>query len=391
VCGAPSVERELALSHTAYVAFVFAAPLVLAAALEAGIALKSDAWDRRKLVLGGQLALAASLLLAASTTNPWLLALALAIAGAASGVACGAAQAILVLADERGADRAMIRWAVFAAIGDVLAPILTASAIALGVSYRGALIAVAVLVLSQCLAFPPPAHSEPSSSGAPPKTTPDFSPPSASLPEVRTPTSTPTFTLVRRALQNRSLWLWLFAAASCTLLDELVVALASLRLSHDHASSDAGAAASGLVFAAGSLAGAALTDRAVSRVGSNRVLASSALITIAALAMLVFATHTPTTCAALFFVGVACAPHHALAFARAYDALPESPGTVQACAQLLVAVDVVAPLALGAIADRFGLHTALACLALQPVVILVGVLADNFRTSHRSEKKIADS
>jgi hypothetical protein len=107
--------------------------------------------------------------------------------------------------------------------------------------------------------------------------------------------------------------------------------------------------------------------------------------------LLVFAFGAPLTCAALFLVGIACAPHHALAFARAYDALPDSPGAVQACSQLFVAVDVVAPLALGAVADRFGLGPALACLALQPVVILSGVLADNFRTRHRSEKKIADS
>jgi hypothetical protein len=69
-------------------------------------------------------------------------------------------------------------------------------------------------------------------------------------------------------------------------------------------------------------------------------------------------------------VGVACAPHHALTLARAYEEVPQRPGVVQACAQVFVAVDVGAPLALGAVADQFGVRPAIACLALQPAVIL---------------------
>jgi hypothetical protein len=42
---------------------------------------------------------------------------------------------------------------------------------------------------------------------------------------------------------------------------------------------------------------------------------------------------------------------------------------VQAIGQLFVVVDVLAPLALGLVADRLGLRAALACLALQPVVV----------------------
>ena len=72
---------------------------------------------------------------------------------------------------------------------------------------------------------------------------------------------------------------------------------------------------------------------------------------------------------ALFVVGVTSAPHHPLSIARAYEELPDHPGTVQAMGQLFVVVDVGAPLLLGAVADRFGLGAAMGCLLLQPVVV----------------------
>lgn len=87
------------------------------------------------------------------------------------------------------------------------------------------------------------------------------------------------------------------------------------------------------------------------------------------------------SCVAPLMVGVTCAPHHPLAMARAYGELPDHPGTVQAVGQCasgrhasgpprsVVVVDVVAPLVLGVVADRFGLGVAIGCLLVQPAVI----------------------
>jgi hypothetical protein len=59
-----------------------------------------------------------------------------------------------------------------------------------------------------------------------------------------------------------------------------------------------------------------------------------------------------------------------IAQAHAYEELPSNPGAAQAIARAFVIIDVVAPLALGLIADRFGLGVAIGCLAAQPVVIV---------------------
>jgi fucose permease len=160
-------------------------------------------------------------------------------------------------------------------------------------------------------------------------------------------------------------------AAFCTLLDEIVVALAVLRLHREQGVPIAFATSAALVFAAGAVAGSAIADGAVARFGGRRVLVGSAAACAAALGASLAAQSPLPACAALFVVGVACAPHHAIAFARAYDEMPANPGTVQAIAQLFVGVEIVAPLALGTLADRVGLRPAMACLALQPLLIIL--------------------
>jgi MFS family permease len=355
VAGAPSVERELGLSHKGYTVVVFAAPLVIAAALESAVAFASDALDRRRLVVAGQAVLAVALLSAALTTSAAALTLDLAVAGAASGVACGAAQALLVVSDPARADRIMVRWTLFASVGDVLAPMVTAAAIALGCSYRGAMAAVGAVVGLQCVVT---ALAGPRTLGSPPDAT---------------PVAPSLGAAARRALRTPRLWAWLFAASTCTLLDEIVVALAALRM-REQGTAEAMATVAALAFAMGSVVGSALAERAIVRWGARGVLITSGILCAAALAAAVASHGVVESAAALFVVGVTCAPHHALALAEAYAILPASPGTVQALGQAFVVVDVGAPLALGAMADRWGPGNAIAVLVVQPVAILLCAL-----------------
>jgi MFS family permease len=360
VSGAPSVEHELGLSHRAYVAFVFAIPLIIAALLEAGVAFLSDVWGRERLVVLGQGVLAMALLWAAWTADAWGLAVGLALAGASSGVACGATQALLVVSHRGDADRAMVRWTLFGAIGDLLTPFVTAAAIALGYSYRGAMMAIAAVVSAQCVGFAYLAARRKAVAARPR----DAEQPKTSRP------SEPLRAVLARASRNSRLWVWLFAAATCTLLDELVVALAALRMERDQGATEVLATAAAVTFSAGALLGAAMTDRAVARLSPRRVLVASGIVCALALGAFLATRSALESSIALFAVGIACAPHHALAQASAYKELPDNPGTVQAIAQIFVVIDVIAPLALGAAADRYGLSVAIGCLLAQPVVIV---------------------
>jgi MFS family permease len=370
VSGAPSVEQELGLSHGAYAAFVFVGPQIVAAVLEGAVALLSDALDRRKLVAAGQLALAASLLAAGCARSAWTLTFALAVAGAASGIACGAGQALVVLEDDAGAHRGMIRWTLYASIGDVIAPLVTAAAIAAGFAYRGAMIAVALVVVVQGSSLLVFRGSDPPGAEKARRAEAEVTEVSGGM----------------AALRRPGLWAWLFAAAMCTLLDELVVALAALRLHREQGVGEAFAAAAAVAFAVGSVVGAALSDGAVSSFTPRRVLVASAVACAGFCGVLVAVDRPAATCVALLCVGIAAAPHHALAQAFAYGELPERPGVVQAAGQAFVIVDVVAPLTLGLVADRFGLRAALGCLLAQPFIVLLCAVGTRNRPENLTEQ-----
>jgi MFS family permease len=327
------------------------------------VAVLSDVWGRARLVVLGQGTLAAALLFTAWTSSPWGLTVGLAVAGASSGVACGAGQALLLESAGSGAERVTVRWSLYCAIGDVLTPLVTASAIALGHSYRAAMGAIGLGVALQCVLSASVLLRSRSTTLDRDRVL------AAPVPRETEPAADPPLAALSRALRLPRLWAWLFAAASCTLLDELVIALSALRLEHDRGAPLALATAAAVTFSAGSLLGAAITDHVAEGWSSRRLLLWSATLCAVALVGLGASESALASCAALFLVGVTCAPHHPLALARAYDELPERPGTVQAMGQVFVAVDVAAPLALGFVADRFGLRSAIGCLLVQPIVV----------------------
>lgn len=357
------MERELSLSHRGYALFAFTLPLLGASLLEAAILVRSDRWDRTRLLVAGQAVLCTSLGLCAWAPSPWVLAFGLALAGASSGVACGAAQGALLSARPGDEERVMARWTIGCAVGDVLTPLVTAAALAAGASYRSAMGSVAVLVGLQGTASWLSLRGVPGERATP-----------------EGPSSREPLRLVlERALRMPALWAWLAAAASCTLLDEIIVALAVLRQGHGGMDGTRGALATGLAmaFSAGATVGAVATDRLLSRMPSRVLLLGSAAACAAALGAFVIGHGVVVGTASLFVLGLTSAPHHPLCQARAYASLADRPGTVHALGQVFGLVDVAAPLVLGVIADRWGLDVALACLLVQPLA--VGAMAVRIR------------
>jgi MFS transporter, FSR family, fosmidomycin resistance protein len=380
VVAAPSVEDEQQLSHGGYVLLVFAVPLLLASVAEAALALVSDRVPRQRLIALGLLALSGSLALCAAAESATLLALALGIAGTASGVACGAAQAELVSADPRGAERTLTRWVMFGGIGDVLTPIVLGAVLALGGSYRAALWAAALVIGVQAVLVlrTPPARPASAAADAP---TLDAEP------------MVPLARALRTAAQNGRLWLWLFGAALCTLLDEIVVALTTLHLERDLGLPQAAAAGYATALSIGGVIGAFVVERVLAHVSATRVLVVSALVCLLGLAVVVALDSPVWMLPALLLVGMSAAPQYALLSARAFAAVPGRPGVVNALSEVFVLLDILAPVALGVIADRAGLELALGCLLAQPlcVLLLVLLLRDRTRRPRRNPGDGLDS
>lgn len=400
---APDVENEQGLAHGSYALLVFALPLLGAALLEALVALVSDRQPRARVVGAGLVVTSLALALCAHADQGVVLALGLALAGAASGAACSAAQGELVASDPAGGARAMMRWVLFGGVGDVLTPLLVALILRAGGSYRAAFLGVAghallhgVLLLANGRgrsagagarlagdagasptgldAVLPPAAAAGSSPSLPVERGPDarasWEPepdPTALDPEED---SAPLLEALREQARNSGLWLWLLGAALCTFLDEIVVAFAALHAERDLGVSAAVAVACVTGASAGEVVGAWLSERVLRTVSPDPVLAVSAAAALASLVAVVFAPTALTLALALIALGVSVAPQYALLKARAYAAAPGRPGVVNALAQVFVIVDVAGPLALGVLADRLGVAVALACLGVQPLAVL---------------------
>lgn len=371
VVAAPDVEREQSIDHGAYALLVFALPMLGSALLEALASLVAERHSRVQVAGGALVALGAALLVCGLFDGSVGLALGLAAAGTASGVMCSVAQAELV-SGPLGPDRAMMRWALFSEIGDALTPPLTALVLMAGGSYRGVfLVAATVSVGHGLLLFRSERRVAARATG-------DGRPSGASEPEPETagaaiddePEAVPLLEAWRAGLRNRALWTWLLAAALCTFLDELVIALAALHAERDLGASPAASVACVTGAALGAAVGAVLGDRLLASLPAGRILVGSALATLLALAGVVLAPSVVALGAALALLGAAASPQYALLQARAYAASPGRPGVVNALAQTFVVIDIGAPLALGALADRAGLSAALACLAIQPLGVL---------------------
>jgi MFS family permease len=361
VVAAPSVEREQGLDHQSYALFVFALPFVLSAVLDAGLSLLCDRLSRRRLKAFGLAGTSLSLLLVAGASSAFWLSCGLALAGAASGLACSAARAELLARHPGARDLALARWTLFGGIGDLASPLLVGAVLAFGGSFRVALWVVAgVLALQAVAAWCEAAWYEAERNAAQIRT----------RGEPEQAQAEPLWSSLRAAAGQRRLWLWLLGAGLCTLLDEIVLAFAALRLRLELGGTDAAAASCGVALSLGATLGAWLTEQLLARLPARRLLLLAAAACLFALVLVLLAPSAAWLLPALFLLGITAAPQFPLLEARAHAELPGRPGLVQALSQVSVLIEIAAPAALGALAHACGLRAALGALALQPLVAL---------------------
>jgi MFS family permease len=358
VVAAPEVEKLHEVDHAQYTLWVFAVPILLSSLIEAPIALVSDRLPRKRLLASGLGGLAVSLVLASLASSPWLLAAALSLAGAASGVACDSAQAELVTRHPRGPALAMTRWIAFAAAGDALTPLAIAAVYWVGGTHRSVLALCGLLLgVHAYVVYRAQQRSS--------------QPPAADLPEDEESASMPLRAALAQSVRKPRLWLFLFGSASCALLDEVVVALAALRLHQDLGWTESHAALVMSGLSAGGVIGALISERLLASVSSRRLLAYAATGSLLLLAVIVMASSAWLIINALFLLGMTCSLHWPLVKAAAYELVPGQPGVVNALQQAFVGMDIGLPLLIGVIASQYGLATALASLAAEPIILLI--------------------
>jgi MFS family permease len=392
IVGAPQLDREVTGETLVLVATLFTGPGLVGLIFEMVALAATDRVGRRPMLVGALLTMAVCSWLMAGASQPVLLSLAFGVWGIASGVATGLGQAALVSHDPEP-ERAMARWGIAAEIGDLLAVLLVVGLEAGETSWRVALVASSLLPLLDglVLACSPalPVHEQPerrrSDRGAATETqtsTRDADQEEQSAKprwrETRAPErpidiedpeeEEPFGTALREAVTDWRLLAWLLAAASCTLMDEIVVVMASLHLTAMGAPAWLRGVEIG-AMALGGMAGLALTERYVSSWGSRPVLLLSAALTVGSFLGWLAAGASPIGIGLAVLFGAGVGPMYPLAKAAAYARRPDRPGLVGALDHLFVPLDLAAPVLLGLLSDRLGLQVALLALLVQPLVV----------------------
>ena len=343
--GAPSIQREFAVSYLETAGVLLLAPLLLGLAIETPLFLLADRYPRKWFISGGLCGMAAGAFAAALAPTALVLTAALSLAAVASGVA-SLAQSTLVDAFPDQRERVMTRWVMLGWAGDLAAPALIAGLAALSVGWRGAYAVVGALLAAWALAV--------ARSRLPPRADPDEPTPGM-------------WASLRAALACRRLMFWLVACWLCSLLDEILVVFASLYLRDELGAGVAERSAVLAAFMIGGAAGLAATDRLLHRTTPRRLLLIAASSCSLLYLLWMAAPSVWSSALAMAAVGATSAPLYPLAAAQAYAALPGRSGAVQAAGNLLVPLDLALPLLLGWLADRHGAGAALIVLVAQPV------------------------
>ena len=367
--GAADVVAGLHLSATAYALAVFALPTLFAIVVEAPLLAWSDRRRalRPRLIAAGLAVMAGALVVEGLAGGAVLLSVGIALYGPASGVACGLAEATLVDAAPERAPKTMARWALLGSIGDLLAPLALALTATTAVGWRAAILGCAALLAMAALLVLAMSRGAVAARDSADEGGDDEPRP-------------PWREIARAPLRSRALVLWLLAAALCTLLDETLVALASV-FAHERLHDVAAATATLVALSAGGALGTVLLERLLARRRSPTALAVASSVGCAlALVAWLQATSPPLAVALAFALGAFAAPLYPLAKSQAYQALPGHAALVNAAATLFAFVDVAAPLALGAATDRFGVTAALALMIVQPLGVLAIALFTRART-----------
>ena len=156
----PSLRRELQLTY-AQAGLLLGLPGILSTFIEPAILLLGDTDLRKRLVAGGGLIMAFSLLLVAGARSYPLLLLAFVLSFPASGAFVTLSQATLMDLNPSREPHMMARWTVAGTLGNLIGPLILAGGFSLALGWRWAYVFLALFGIALtllCLVRPFPAH-----------------------------------------------------------------------------------------------------------------------------------------------------------------------------------------------------------------------------------------
>ena len=372
----PLIRADFGLSY-AQIGLLLSLPSFVSGVAEPLIGVLGDTWRRRLLILGGGTVFALALLLTALSRTYALLLLAFTVFSPASGAFVNLAQATLMDLAPNRRERNMARWTFAGSLGVVMGPIALGAAVALALGWRAvfgftAVAALSVVVYAGWTRRPASGDPAPQASVA--------SAPVSAVPHEMAVTVAPhPSSLIAglqgavRALRRPDVLRWLTLLQFSDLMLDILLGYLALYLVDVAGVTTARASTAVAIWTGVGLVGDLLIIRLLARYDGLRYLRLSAVSELVLFSAFLLLPGLPAKLVALGLLGLFNAGWYAILKAQLYAVLPGQSGTAMAVSNLFGLLGSLIPLALGAIAQRWGLSATMWCLTLGPIALLVGL------------------
>lgn len=352
----PLIRDDLGLSY-AQVGLLLTVPSIVSNVLEPILAVMSDLWRRRALVLGGGLLFAIALLMTAGSRTFGALLASFVLLYPASGAFVSLSQATLMDLDPSRREQSMARWTFAGSAGVVLGPLVLASALGLGLGWRELFVAMSALTAFLLIVTRRMPYRDGGGAG-----------------------SRVDITAIRQGLvsavlvfRRREVLRWLVLLEFSDLLLDVFLGFLALYFVDVVGASPAQAGIAVAVWTGAGLAGDLALIPLLERVrGLSYLRVSAALELVLFVAFLLVPGHAQKVVLAAL-LGFFNSGWYAIPQAQLYAALPGQSGMALAAKNLSGLAGGLIPLALGLVAQRQGLPTAMWLLIAGPAVLLVGL------------------
>jgi FSR family fosmidomycin resistance protein-like MFS transporter len=343
----PVIRRDLDLSY-AEVGLLLGVPAYAGMVTEPAVGVLGDTRWRRALVAGGGVAFAASVAGVAVAQSFWPLLLFLVVLFPASGAFVSLSQATLMDLDPDARERNMARWSVAGGAGAVAGPLAIAAVAGWAGGWRWVFGAFAllgvVLLVATMRAWPA------TTTGAPAR---------------------PSFRAALRAARRPTVVRWLVVLECADLMTDVVLGFLALYFVDEVGASPKTGGLAVAVWTAAGLVGGLGIVALLRRVSGLAYLWASAPAAALLFAAMLLVPGIPAKLVLVALLGLATSGWYSIPKARLYAALPGQSGAALALGSLAGVVRGVTPLAVGLVAQRYGLGTALWLLLAAPVGLLL--------------------
>ncbi len=353
----PLLRDDLNLTYT-QIGLLLSLPGIIAAFIEPFIGVLGDVWRRRVLILVGGLLFTISLFLTSASYSFLFLLFSFILFNPSSGAFVNLSQANLMDSDANRHEQNMARWTFAGSLGVLTGPLLLGLFVYLGLGWRGTyalLASLSTLCLLAAWKFLPPDK--------------DSSP---SFPSMNIVFD--GFRAAFSALKRKEVWRWLLLLEFADLMMDVLFSFLALYFVDVGLATQTQAGIAVTVWLAMGLITDFLFIPIVDRQKDTvQFLRRTAFVELIAFAGFLLIPGFIPKLIFVILVNLFNTGWYSILQGRLYSALPGQSASIMAIGVVTTPIAKTFPLAIGFLADQFGLGTAMWLLILGPLALLVGL------------------